>query len=247
LARAYAALGQADHAARVLSDAKEHTGSQVAIHDPAILIAESWLIAARGSDRAAVDAARRAATKAARAGQYALEAEALHHAARFGDRTVASRLAELAKRVAGPVVGLQAAHAGAVAEKDADRLDAVSARFEDARVLLSAADAAAQAAVLHEAAHDVVRAAESASRATRLALASGEVTSPALRAAVHPLPISGREREIALLVAEGLTSREIAERLTLSQRTVENHVYRMYGKLGVSDREGLAALVRAHL
>jgi DNA-binding CsgD family transcriptional regulator len=64
---------------------------------------------------------------------------------------------------------------------------------------------------------------------------------------VHPLPISGREREIALLIADGLTSREIAERLTLSQRTVENHVYRMYTKLGVSDREGLAALVRAHM
>lgn len=247
LARAYAALGQAEQAARVLAEAKEHTGSQVAVHDPALLIAEAWLVAARGSDRAAVDAARRAATKAAAAGQYALEAEALHHAARFGDRTVATRLAALAKRIAGPVVGVQAAHAGAVAQKDADRLDAISARFEDVGVLLSAADAAAQAAVLHEAAHDVVRAAESSSRATRLALACGEATSPALRAAVHPLPISGREREIALLIADGLTSREIAERLTLSQRTVENHVYRMYTKLGVSDREGLAALVRAHM
>jgi DNA-binding NarL/FixJ family response regulator len=247
LARAYAALGQAEQAARVLTDAKEHTGSQVAIHDPALLIAESWLVAARGGDRAAADAARKAAAKAGSAGQYALEAEALHHAARFGDRTVASRLAELAKRVAGPVVDLQAEHAAAVADKDADRLDTLSARFEDAGVLLSAADSAAQAAVLHDAAHDVRRAAESTSRATQLALACGRATSPALRAAVHPLPISEREREIALLVADGLTSREIAERLTVSQRTVENHVYRMYTKLGVSDREGLAALVRAHL
>lgn len=247
LARAYAALGQADQAARVLWDAKEHTGTQVAIHVPALLIAESWLVAARSGDRAAVDAARKAAAAAGSGGQYALEAEALHHAARFGDRTVAPRLAALAKRVAGPVVDLQAAHAAAVSERDAARLDALSARFEDAGTLLSAADAAAQAAVIHEAAHDVRRAAESTSRATRLALACGRATTPALRAAVHPLPISEREREIALLVADGLTSREIAERLTVSQRTVEGHIYRMYIKLGVSDREGLAALVRAHL
>jgi DNA-binding NarL/FixJ family response regulator len=247
LARAYAALGDAEQAARVLADAKEHSGTQVAIHEPALLIAESWLVAVRSGDRAAADAARKAAAKAGRAGQYALEAEALHHAARFGDRSVASRLAELAKRVAGPVVDLQAAHAAAVADKDAERLDALSAEFEGAGVLLSAADAAAQAAVLHDAARDVRRAAESTSRATHLAVACGGATTPALRAAVHPLPISEREREIALLVADGLTSREIAERLTVSQRTVENHVYRMYTKLGVSDREGLAALVRAHL
>lgn len=174
-----------------------------------------------------------------------LSATLLHHAARFGDRTVAPRLAELAGRVVGPVAGLQAAHAAAVADEDPDRLDELSARFEDVGVLLSAADAAAQAAVLHNAAHDVRRSAESASRATGLALACGRATTPALRAAVHPLPISEREREIALLVADGLTSRENAERPTVSQRTVENHIYRMYTKLGVSDREGLAALVRA--
>lgn len=247
LARAYAALGQSEHAARVLADAEEHTGSQVAIHDPALMIAQAWLVAARGGDRTAADAARKAADAARSVGQYALEAEALHHAARFGDRTVASRLAELAKRVAGPVVQIQATHAAALAAKDADELAAVSARFEDAGVLLSAADAAAQAAAQHQADHRTRDAAESTSRAKDLAVACGGATSPALRAAVRPLPLTEREREVALLIAEGLNSRQIADRLTLSMRTVEGHVYRAFIKLGVSDRDELSAVVRAHL
>ena len=48
---------------------------------------------------------------------------------------------------------------------------------------------------------------------------------------------------MANLVAARLTDREIAERLTLSVRTVENHVYQARTKLGVPDRESLAALI----
>jgi DNA-binding CsgD family transcriptional regulator len=246
LARAYAALGQPEEAARVLAEAREHTGAQVAVHEPARLIAESWLTAARGGARPAAEEARKAAAAARRVGQYALEAEALHHAARFGDRTVAARLTELAKQVAGPVVGLAAEHAAAVAAHDAAALDELSTRFEAVGVLLSAADAAAQAAVLHEAAHRSVRAAESTTRARQLAVSCGQASTPALRAAVRPLPISEREREVALLIAQGLTSREIAEQLVVSTRTVEGHIYRACIKLDVSDRDELAALLRAH-
>ena len=246
LARAYAALGQPEQAARVLADAREHTGAQVAVHEPARLIAESWLTAARGGGRPAAEAARKAAAAARRVGQYALEAEALHHAARFGDRTVGARLTELTKLVAGPVIGLQAQHATAVAAHDAGRLDELSVRFEDAGLLLSAADSAAQAAVLHDAGHRSHQAAESTSRARQLGAACGEATTPALRLAVRPLPISEREREIALLIAEGLTTREIAEKLVVSARTVEGHIYRACIKLDVSDRDELAAIVRAH-
>lgn len=246
LARAYAALGQTEQAARVLAEAQEHTGDQVAVHQPARLIAESWLTAARGGGRPAAESARKAAAAARRAGQYALEAEALHLAARFGDRTVGVRLTELTKLVAGPVVGLQAEHAAAVVAHDAGRLDELSVRFEDAGLLLSAADAAAQAAVVHDANHRSRDATESTSRARQLAAACGEATTPALRSAVHPLPVSDREREIAVLIAEGLTTREIAEKLVVSARTVEGHIYRACIKLDVSDRDELAAIVRAH-
>jgi DNA-binding CsgD family transcriptional regulator len=55
------------------------------------------------------------------------------------------------------------------------------------------------------------------------------------------VPLSAREREVALLAAGGLTSKEIAEKLFLSSRTVENHLQRVYVKLGVTGRAELAA------
>lgn len=53
--------------------------------------------------------------------------------------------------------------------------------------------------------------------------------------------LAAREREIADLVAEGLTSPAIADRLCLSRRTVETHVSRIYRKTGVSSRAALVA------
>jgi len=55
------------------------------------------------------------------------------------------------------------------------------------------------------------------------------------------VPLTEREREIALLAAAGHSSRAIAERLVLSVRTIDNHLGRIYDKLGVSNRAELAA------
>ena len=53
--------------------------------------------------------------------------------------------------------------------------------------------------------------------------------------------LSEREREIALLIARGKSSREIAEALVISQRTVENHIGHIYTKLGFNSRAQIAA------
>ena len=55
--------------------------------------------------------------------------------------------------------------------------------------------------------------------------------------------LSEREREIALLIAQGKTNREIAEAFSISQRTVETHLGRIYSKLGFNTRPQLAAWV----
>ncbi|MET9676855.1 LuxR C-terminal-related transcriptional regulator, partial [Streptomyces sp. NPDC006482] len=55
--------------------------------------------------------------------------------------------------------------------------------------------------------------------------------------------LTPREREISVLVAEGLTNQAVADRLCLSPRTVESHVARVYRKTGVETRAGLASLV----
>ena len=52
--------------------------------------------------------------------------------------------------------------------------------------------------------------------------------------------LTPREREIALLVAQGLASKEIGERLFLSARTVSNHLQNVYTKLGISKRSEVA-------
>jgi len=55
--------------------------------------------------------------------------------------------------------------------------------------------------------------------------------------------LSVRERELVLLVAEGLSNKEIAGQLDISERTVETHVQSIFRKLGIHKRIRLAVLV----
>ena len=64
-------------------------------------------------------------------------------------------------------------------------------------------------------------------------MSPGELSNPAHMA------LSAREMEIIDLVADGLTNQEIAERLTISKRTVDNHVSNMFTKTGSKNRVAL--------
>jgi DNA-binding CsgD family transcriptional regulator len=83
-------------------------------------------------------------------------------------------------------------------------------------------------------------------RAVEYALSEDEPTplgSPANKrpsAQESPL-LTRREKEIAALVARGLTSRQIASKLVLSERTVDNHVANILKKLSLHSREQIAA------
>jgi ATP/maltotriose-dependent transcriptional regulator MalT len=63
---------------------------------------------------------------------------------------------------------------------------------------------------------------------------------PALMEAVK---VSDREREVILLVVEGLSNKEIARRLRIAEGTVKLHLHNVYGKLGVSNRTALVASI----
>jgi DNA-binding NarL/FixJ family response regulator len=59
--------------------------------------------------------------------------------------------------------------------------------------------------------------------------------------------LTSREREIALLVSEGLTDKLVAEQLSLAESTVKSHLHHIYKKLGIPNRTALCARARALL
>ena len=81
-------------------------------------------------------------------------------------------------------------------------------------------------------------------RAAALALALGEAPQPTPRQADDD-PLTRRQREVAQLVAQGLTDREVATRLSISIRTAESHVEQILARLGFRSRAQIAAWVAA--
>ena len=71
-------------------------------------------------------------------------------------------------------------------------------------------------------------------------MASGGSIALRTKSAERPGNTTRREREIAAHVADGLTNREIAERLVLSERTVEGHIANLFAKVNVNSRTQLA-------
>jgi predicted ATPase/DNA-binding CsgD family transcriptional regulator len=74
-------------------------------------------------------------------------------------------------------------------------------------------------------------------------LATDRAGEEAPRGTARPGGLTPREREIAGLLAEGLTNKEIATRLVISQRTVESHVDHVLAKLGMTSRAQVAGWV----
>jgi DNA-binding CsgD family transcriptional regulator len=243
LAQSYSVLCQVEPAATMVAELRSRFGRHLAVFEPQLRLTEAWLAAARGHVSASIELAVDAGDIAHRSGQRAIELHALHDAIRFGDRTALQRIVDIAPSVGGRLAPIYGAHAAALAHRDPAGVYSAAEQFERIGALLSAADAAAQATVLFDAGGDR-RTAKAAAAAERLAAACGGINTPALILAAQPLPLSTREREIANFAAQGLSNREIADHLVVSARTVEGHIYRACIKLGISDRKGLATLVR---
>jgi two-component system response regulator DevR len=58
------------------------------------------------------------------------------------------------------------------------------------------------------------------------------------------LDLSPRQQQLAQLIREGLSNKEVAARLNLSEQTVKNHVHRMLRKVGATDRASMAEMYR---
>ncbi|BCL24362.1 LuxR C-terminal-related transcriptional regulator [Streptomyces tuirus] len=136
--------------------------------------------------------------------------------------------------------GVFARHADALTRADGPDLDEVAGELERRGFLLFAAEAYAQAVGVHR---DPRAARHSRTRAVALARRCQGARTPALSGLVLG-ELTARQRQIVTLAATGLTNRQIAERLTLSVRTVGNHLYSAYARLGASDRGALPCLHR---
>ena len=171
----------------------------------------------------------------------------LHLAARLGAPAtpIARELAEIAAQVESPSFAHKAEQVRAMAEADGDGLAAVCEHYIRDGELLLAAEAAAQAADAYRATGRAPSATRSANRSAALVARCEGARTPVLTPVVPAgAELSRREMEVARLAATGRSNVEIAERLVLSVRTVESHLYRVFAKLGVTARDQLADLIQ---
>jgi DNA-binding CsgD family transcriptional regulator len=126
-------------------------------------------------------------------------------------------------------------------DRDAHAMAAMCERSASLGYLGYAADAAMAAwTLLRDANGDARTVAQYARRLQELTDSIDVHASPMRPTAKPEITLSRREREIAQLVAEGRTSREVADELIIGVRTVESHLARVYAKLGVRSRNDLA-------
>jgi DNA-binding CsgD family transcriptional regulator len=200
----------------------------------------AWAKVAGGEVSLARALLRAGAERAAALEHYAAEARLLHDLARLGEAaTVARRLEELSEMVDGELTGWLANHASALARMSCPDLEEAAERLESLGALLLAAEACSEASVAcrREGLHR--RASAWDRRAADLEARCGGARTPSLVSAGRAEPLTKREREVAHMAASGATTKEIAERLYLSVRTVENHLQHVYSKLGVTSRDDL--------
>jgi DNA-binding CsgD family transcriptional regulator len=241
---ALAIQGLEDEAAAALAALEGHRHPSWLYLDYEYGIAKAWVAACQGALSLAVATAMSAAETARANGQFAAEVMCLQTATQFGDSGHASRLRELEAMVEGPRAGLAARFAAALRAGDGAELERVSEQFEQIGDLVAAVDAAAHSAIMYRSRDLRGSALRCSARADGLAAQCGGASTPALRQASEPLPLTDREREIITLLGHGLSGRAVAERLTLSVRTVEGHIYRAMTKTGATSRDELAGLLR---
>jgi DNA-binding NarL/FixJ family response regulator len=245
LALAEAMSGHTERALAAAAERDELPASPMMIFEADLVDrGRAWVSVCTGELSRACDILARAAARAAATQLRIPEARVLHDMARLGQPDlVAPRLATLAELVDGHFVAALAGHAAALARGRAADLEAAALAFEALGASLLAAEAYLAAAASYRSAGQARPASSMARRAGELAAGCGDVRTPGLSFGTDNERLTRREREVAGMAAAGASSREIAARLVLSVRTVDNHLQNVYSKLGVTSRDELARVL----
>jgi DNA-binding CsgD family transcriptional regulator len=207
-------------------------------------LARARLLVAKGFPEDARNALRMALRAHRARNDRASESALLYELVRL-DRAdeVLDRLAVLAEGTQGTQFAAIHAHARGVATGDVELLGEAAALFDQGGMHLYASEAYAHAS-------DAARRDGDQRAATRLLGLATDQRAQCDAVAGHaplvdtgPVALTRREREIAMLAAQGLASKEIGERLFISRRTAENHLAKVYDKLGIRTRAELARVL----
>ncbi|MFY1668718.1 LuxR C-terminal-related transcriptional regulator [Plantactinospora sp. WMMB334] len=255
-AQAAAMRGDIDSAAGAMAESDRAQSAVMAVLYPWLEQARATVQAATGDHATAVATLRDLVDRLQADGFAGHEVLALHDLVRLGRadieigeptvtgrrRTVAQRLTELGETVDGPLPALLARHARAEYAHSGDQLLAVAESFAELDLNVFAAEATSRAVLRLRAARSN-RSHDANLRLAALLRRCDVLRTPAL--SVRQPALTERERQIARLAARGLASRNIAEQLYISTRTVENHLQRVYNKLGVAGRGELWPALKA--
>ena len=240
LAESEALLGEVADAERTLRAMPEPDGGHIHYDRHR---SELWVPVAAGDIGGAARRARELADEARDAQAPFYEMTLAYTAMRLGVDDEADRVARLAPGLQGRLAAALGEHAAAVVADDGARLDRAAAHLEQLGFRLFAAEAAVQAGLVHRRAGLTARASASSDHAAALRAACEGAHTPLLAHGPIVADLTPREREVALMAAQGLSSRQIADKLGVSVRTVDNQLGRVYTKLAVTGRRELAEVV----
>lgn len=236
---AAARLGDTEQAKRLEQDHKD-AGAGWPAHD---LLAEAYVAAAAeylardGKGLAALQTLMTTTEASARTGNL-LEVFAMCWD--LGDPSVVPMVQAAARGVEGRWAEALLTLATAWEDADGDALMATAASLEEAGFVNMAREAYARASTVLEQAGERRRSRQAVAQREKCDHELGErFREGRFIAAAPAVRLTRREQDIVELAVQGLTDREIAQRLMVSVRTVEGHLYRTYVKLGVRSRDEL--------
>ncbi len=239
IAMAKALLGDVEGSRTAMSCSDAET-SRIGLFDLNVCVARATVMAASGEHGSACIELQRGVEVGRLGGNVIGEAWLLHELCRLGMfANATARLDALSVGCDNELVHARAAHAAALAADSAIGLVAVGETFLKLGSVIVAAEAAMQASSSFQRSGDVRHANASALRSA--AMVTGTDIAPLANASSTSTltPLTAREREIAYLASQGSSNKEISDVLFLSTRTVENHLSKVFVKLGVTSRQGL--------